>query len=72
MEKGLMKIETLAQYLDVSVPMLYKLKRRADFPKPVVLGNADNMQCRKYYTREAIDKWLTSLSANAVNEAKEC
>ncbi len=72
MEKGLMKLESLAQYLDISLAQLYLLKKRSDFPKPVVFGNADAMQTKKFYRRATIDKWLASLDPNEKELSNDC
>lgn len=65
MEKGLMNLTTLAEYLDIKKAQLFNLTKREDFPKPVALNTKAVQQAHRYWLKTSIDKWLNDLQRQA-------
>lgn len=60
--KGLLSLQSAAEYLDISVRQLSRLRKVPGFPKPLVLMKGkDEMQAKKYWTPVSLDKWIASL-----------
>lgn len=63
MEKALMTIKTVAEYLDMGVAQIYKIRSKDhNFPVAIVFSQADSLQTKKYYLKSDIDRWLEGLS----------
>ena len=60
MEKGLLNQKSLADYLDMSLSNIYRLRKRPDFPPPIKFADNEFSACA-YWRRKSVDEWLESL-----------
>lgn len=60
MEKGLLNQKSLADYLDMSLSNVYRLRKRPDFPRPIKFTE-NEFSGSAYWRRKSVDEWLESL-----------
>lgn len=58
-----MSTKSVAEYLDMGVTQFYKLRKACpDFPEPVIGGDSEHVQTKKYWLRTAVDRWVEKLA----------